>query len=703
MDQIQSLYDTLQADPENWDLRMQLLEILVGQGSAEHAHQVLSEAPSIPEHAHGVLSAWGLIELSDDGGAQDVVAVEDDLGDFAQPVVALEEPAGEDIVPVVPVGSLHRTSAHDIAKIAPLVDPASVPGKHKLHVDAAAGHHEPHLNYVPSEQLSASRRHLAVYSGDGSPIDADLLAEHGIDDLEYGHHEPVIMVAEGGYIPHAARADDTKEKAGAVLTTILVHVAIALLLWVLVISIPEPKAPEIVATTIPANTENKVTKRQLARAVQKTPSAPSNQSVAVITAATSSNVSAPTIEFTEVTETVELGSSFGAGLGFGGAGSGFGGGFAVPAAMKSRCTAAERARMRQKHGGSQLGDQRINAALKYLQSQQADDGSWGDDYKAAMTGLSLLCYLGYCVTPDHPEYGETVMKGIMYLVEFHKNDQRLYATSNDHGQAYEHGIATYALGETYAIARLGKRKLPGMKEAFEQGVQTIIDGQNPDGGWSYGYPARGAIDTSVTGWQYQALKAAKHTSLKFSGLATSIKKAQQYLDDIQDRNNGMFPYRPGQPGKPSLAGAGVLGLQMLGGQGYEDEIKKGLDSIVGGIKGKKWASANLYEWYYNTQACFEGGGDAWKEWNAMFQDEIIKNQESNGSWVERRRQPRRAQHLLHLPLHPHARGLLPLPPRRIRQVVPATIRLLECANTGRPGPLSRAHTPNIARRPLKLP
>ena len=218
------------------------------------------------------------------------------------------------------------------------------------------------------------------------------------------------------------------------------------------------------------------------------------------------------------------------------------------------------------------------------------------------------------------------MKGIMYLVEFYKNDKRLYATSNNHGQSYEHGIATYALGETYAIARLGKRKLPGMKEAFEQGVQTIIDGQNPDGGWSYGYPARGASDTSVTGWQYQALKAAKHTKLKFTGLDESVKKAQQYLDDIQDRNNGMFPYRPGMPGKPSLTGAGVLGLQMLGGQGYEDEIEKGLDAIVGGIKGKKLAGANLYEWYYNTQACFEGGGTPWKKWNDMFQDEIIKNQ-----------------------------------------------------------------------------
>ena len=164
------------------------------------------------------------------------------------------------------------------------------------------------------------------------------------------------------------------------------------------------------------------------------------------------------------------------------------------------------------------------------------------------------------------------MKGIMYLVEYHQNDKRLYAASKNHGAAYEHGIATYALGETYAIARLGKRKLPGMKEAFEQGVQTIIDGQNPDGGLLSTLPE--GVDTSVTGWQYQAFKAAKHTSLKFSGLSTSIKKAQQYLDDIQDRNNGMFPYRPGQPGKAIPRRSRAPRTPDARWCGLHDEIKR---------------------------------------------------------------------------------------------------------------------------------
>ncbi len=450
--------------------------------------------------------------------------------------------------------------------------------------------------------------------------------------LEGAHHGPVIMVAEGGHAPHAAHPSDSREKFSAALTTILVHAVIALLFCAIVISIPQPNPIEILATTDSPTVDPPPIRPYVPRATTSKPAPPSNQSVAVIISDLTAPISAPTVEFTESMETVDLGTSSGIFSGTEGAGPGWGSNGGIAPVFKNRCTEAERATMRQKHGGKAIGDKRIKDALKYLQKEQNEDGSWGKDYRGAMTGLALLSYLGHCETPDSTEYGETVMKGIMYLVEFYKDDSRHYATSSNHGQSYEHGIATYALGETYAIARLGKRRLPGMKEAFEQGVQTIIDGQNPDGGWSYGYPARGTSDTSVTGWQYQALKAAKHTSLRFDGLDESIKKAQQHLGNIQDRNSGMFPYRPGQPGKSTLTGAGVLGLQMLGGQGYEDAINKGLEAIVGDIKGVSWKNANLYEWYYNTQACFEGGGSSWKKWNDLFQDEIIKNQEPNGSW-----------------------------------------------------------------------
>jgi hypothetical protein len=43
-------------------------------------------------------------------------------------------------------------------------------------------------------------------------------------------------------------------------------------------------------------------------------------------------------------------------------------------------------------------------------------------------------------------------------------------------------------------------------------------------------------------------------------------------------------------------------------------------------------SADLYAWYYQTQACLMFGGEAWTKWNGWFQDEICNAQSPDGSW-----------------------------------------------------------------------
>ena len=42
--------------------------------------------------------------------------------------------------------------------------------------------------------------------------------------------------------------------------------------------------------------------------------------------------------------------------------------------------------------------------------------------------------------------------------------------------------------------------------------------------------------------------------------------------------------------------------------------------------------ADLYAWYYHTQACLMFGGSAWTKWNRWFQDEIADAQSQDGSW-----------------------------------------------------------------------
>ena len=283
----------------------------------------------------------------------------------------------------------------------------------------------------------------------------------------------------------------------------------------------------------------------------------------------------------------------------------------------------------------------VSKALEYLKTQQNPDGSFSKANKGAMTGFALLCYLGRCETPDSAFYGDNVMKGILYLIELSKSNKGGMMSENPVSGpgTYEHGIATYALGEMYTLARLGSKTLPGMKEAFEDGVKIIIDNQATSGGWGYGGTGlvgynKGANDLSVTGWQYQALKAAKLTGLKIEGLHSAIDKAVKNLESKQTKDGGFgTANREGGYNQWNLTGTGALGLQTLG-HGKSTQIKKGVKFAYDFHQKEPpaWKDGNLYAWYYYAQMYFQNGGTEAKYWNETALKEILANQQKNGSW-----------------------------------------------------------------------
>ena len=188
----------------------------------------------------------------------------------------------------------------------------------------------------------------------------------------------------------------------------------------------------------------------------------------------------------------------------------------------------------------------------------------------------------------------------------------------------------------YSLARLGGKALPGMREAFENGVKTIIKYQQPGGSWVYGsgnYEANGREDLSVTGWQYQALKAAKLSGLKIDKLHAAIEKTVKYLQSKQTKDGGFGNPNKGGYNQWNLSGVGILGLQTLG-QGKTAEIKKGIkfahEMFV--QDPPNWSNVNLYAWYYYAQAFFQNNGPEWKLWNETALPAILANQNKDGSW-----------------------------------------------------------------------
>ncbi len=316
----------------------------------------------------------------------------------------------------------------------------------------------------------------------------------------------------------------------------------------------------------------------------------------------------------------------------------------IPFVIRSRCSPQERTAKMKENGGSEECERAVIRALDWLKTQQGSNGAWGSAHRTAMTGLALLCYYGHCETMESAYYGTQVMTGVTYLLDTAAKNQGFFTDNlGQHFCTYEHGIATYAMGETYSFAKFGSKSLPGLREGFERGVQIILEHQTPNGGWSYGgnsphYNREGDGDISVTGWQFQALKAAQHTKLIIPGLEKATKRVTDFLENriTADGGVGNSTKRGEAYGQHTMTGVGVLGMQTLAG-GSAGGASKGLRFLSKELAKDPcdWTkNANLYCWYYNTQAFFQKGGKDWETWNQQCRDQLLAHQNPDGSYAQ---------------------------------------------------------------------
>ena len=301
----------------------------------------------------------------------------------------------------------------------------------------------------------------------------------------------------------------------------------------------------------------------------------------------------------------------------------------VSAAMAARFGAKARTMAAAKVGGTEKSEKAVIAGLRWLKQQQNPEGSWSDEFKPAMTGLVLLAFLGHGELPESPEFGPTVKKALDWVLERgNECDGRMSLTKDgwggNHG-VYEHAILTYAMGEYFTLTGDAR-----FEPLLTKAVGYIVDGQNPGGGWDYQYAKGPRNDLSVAGWQIQALKAAHLTGLGIPGVDDALDKSMRFLKKWQG-NEGGFGYT-GPENRVSLTGVGVL-CTYFWKQSKDRVVNEGITFLLGKAEVKYQSDkADLYGWYYDTQACVMYGGSAWTKWNRMFQDEIANNQSTDGSW-----------------------------------------------------------------------
>ena len=327
-------------------------------------------------------------------------------------------------------------------------------------------------------------------------------------------------------------------------------------------------------------------------------------------------------------------------------------------------------------------EEHVTKALRFLKQTQAPDGGWGSDHRAAMTGLSLLAYLGHCETPLSEEFGDSCLKAMVFLIDrAAKQDGRFPDPAAGRHWPYEQAIATYALAEAHTFCRALNLNIPNLAETVQRSGQMLIDRQHESGGWDYDYEedsSRGG-DLSITAWHIQALKACKLSGIDFRNLTRCLKSSLDYVEARQAAD-GSFGYTGTTPAgelpRPSLTGAGMLCLQM-GGRESSGAVRKGARHALENSP-FTWdgPDCDLYAHYYLAQAMFQRGGKDWAAYQPRIRDSLTARQSPDGSWPKpggggkvhavgalfTGDSPDRHPLPDH-PRHPDAGSLLPLSPR----------------------------------------
>ncbi|MFK7910679.1 MAG: prenyltransferase/squalene oxidase repeat-containing protein [Akkermansiaceae bacterium] len=432
------------------------------------------------------------------------------------------------------------------------------------------------------------------------------------------------------------RAQQRNSTVTSIIISILsiLLVGIILLYWFL--PVIENVTPDIVSYQAGAEEKNKVQKREMTRAVERKPSAPSSSMAKVIAANTTSPTAVPVPEVDVPDPSVDFGNGDDFGDGWGSGDGEGGGGFGnIPQTLRKRCSKEDRMDRLLKNGGNEQCEIAVEKTLQWLKKTQNADGSWSGQYKVAMTGLAVLVYLGRCETPNSELYGDAVTRGIVFLInEAMKNEGKMATNFKGHW-SYEHGIATYALGEAATFCLKLGINIPKLKEATKMAGDWILENQHEDGSWCYHYEvSEGHHDNSVGLWQIQALKACKHTGLweekAFKGV---MRKALDYIERTQNSNGGIG-YKSPNAGSHgfTLTGAGMLGYQMWG-KSNAGLVRKGARYIKKNAKfDYNTKDADLYRHYYHAQAMINRGGEDWEWYNNLFRDQLLQNQNDDGSW-----------------------------------------------------------------------
>ncbi len=293
----------------------------------------------------------------------------------------------------------------------------------------------------------------------------------------------------------------------------------------------------------------------------------------------------------------------------------------------------------------------LERGLQWLADNQGSEGNWTSN-DLGLVGLGALAFMAAGHQPGRGKYGDTVKRALDYVIDRAK-PSGLLNISNSQRDMYNHGLATFVLGQANGMTSTQDRRL---NKTLDRALRLIANTQCEDGGWDYRAERKTrGHDLSLVVMQAKALRSAVDSGLEVPTevIDLAIRSVRDHYnpqngrrdepESVQMQLPGQFTYtRSSGGGTIAMAAAGVVCLQEFGQ--YDDwRIRKNMDVIAKAIaqlpKPKsRTLPFDAYTTYYVGQALYQVGGEDWIEQYPRVRDYLVATQDKgnkpafHGSW-----------------------------------------------------------------------
>lgn len=321
---ISALKKALDEDPSNWQNRLALIEAYTNEDQKNEAVALLQNIDRLPDDAEGLIAA-----------AKCYAKVgSPDAGDILDPLIEAQPNNPEAHLARAQIAHQFKDAAkakehyHQAKRLdANVSDPAlgeaygEVPEELPAEPAEATPVPTPPVAMAPPTEAAPTAATPVTEEPAVVPevVEAEVAEEAGEDEVPV--HTAHVVIP-----PHSADFDELREKEKilelkrdrgrqrdkiqALTMTILAHVGIVFLLGAVVVNLPQPKAPEIVAVASHNVQDEEIEQKKMPDPQPWKPTAASSAVTEVITSAATSDVAMPSVNPNAPTNFMSLGHAF---------------------------------------------------------------------------------------------------------------------------------------------------------------------------------------------------------------------------------------------------------------------------------------------------------------------------------------------------------------------------------------------------------